>query len=66
MLFGDLEERIQREMQAGMMSARVKRDREEMIAQAKGAAWRWIVFGAWATQCAFKATRGDQGFAYRA
>jgi hypothetical protein len=53
-------------MQAGMMSARVKRDREEMIAQAKGATWRWIVFGAWATQCAFKATRGDQGFAYRA
>jgi hypothetical protein len=51
---GDIEDRVQQQMQAGQMSAREKVRKEDMIGKSKGAVWRLAV-GMWAVQCAFRA-----------
>lgn len=51
---GDIEDRVQQQMQAGQMSAREKVRKEDLIGKSKGAVWR-LAFGMWAVQCAFRA-----------
>ena len=64
--FGDIEERMQREMQAGMISARVKGVREANLAKGKTAVWRWAVFCCWIVQCGYKGDQpGEEEYKYR-
>ena len=51
---GDIEDRVQQQMQAGQMSAREKVRKEDLIGKSKGAVWR-LALGMWAVQCAFRA-----------
>jgi hypothetical protein len=55
---GDIEDRVQQQMQAGQMSAREKVRKEDLIGKSKGAVWRLAV-GMWAVQCAFRARAKD-------